>query len=128
MKKEYICNSKSQDESKRNKKRLIIVVSGSIYEHGKMLYHKGSIIGEEILIRYDTFYYFTDTLYEERFDKHREVLLNLKEEDILTVAQMFEQMNNKEFGKETSNTKGSCSFRYSYISSYLLIRGCLNSV
>jgi hypothetical protein len=66
--------------------------------------------------------------YEERFDKHREVLLNLKEEDILTVAQMYEQQRKKEFGKETSNTKGSCSFRYSYISSYLIIRGCLELI
>jgi len=27
-------------------------------------------IGEEILFRYDTFYYFTDTVYEERFNKY----------------------------------------------------------
>ena len=66
--------------------------------------------------------------YEEKFDSHRKVLLDLKEEDILTVAQMYEQQRNKVFGKETSNSKGSCSFRYSYISSYLIIRGCLEQI
>ena len=52
-KKEPICSSKSPDESKRNKKRLIIVVSGSIYSNGKMLYQKGNIIGEEIIQDYN---------------------------------------------------------------------------
>ena len=53
IKKEPICSSKSPDESKRNKKRLIIVVSGSIYSNGKMLYQKGNIIGEEIFQDYN---------------------------------------------------------------------------
>ena len=52
-KREHICNKQNQDESKRNKKRLIIVVSGSIYEKGKMLYQKGNIIGEEIFQDYN---------------------------------------------------------------------------
>ena len=52
-KKENICSNKNPDESKRNKKRLIIVVSGSIYANGKMLYQKGSIIGEEIFQDYN---------------------------------------------------------------------------
>ena len=53
IKKELICNKNSSDEVKRNKKRLIIVVSGSIYENGKMLYQKGNIIGEEIFQDYN---------------------------------------------------------------------------
>ena len=53
-KKEYICSSISPDESKRNKKRLIIVVSGSIYEKTKMLYQKGNIFGEEIFQDYNS--------------------------------------------------------------------------
>ena len=51
VKKEHICSPKIQDETK--KKRLIIVVSGSIYENNKMLYEKGSIIGEEIFQDYN---------------------------------------------------------------------------
>ena len=53
VKKEYICNPKSTDALKRDKKRLIIVVSGSIYQNGKMLYQKGNIIGEEIFQDYN---------------------------------------------------------------------------
>ena len=53
VKKEHICNIKSTDELKRNKKRLIIVVSGSIYQNGKMLYQKGGIIGEQIFQDYN---------------------------------------------------------------------------
>ena len=53
IKKEHICNKKSQDEFKRNKKRLIIVVSGSIYHKSKMLYQKGNILGEEIFQDYN---------------------------------------------------------------------------
>ena len=53
VKKEYICNNKNSDESKRNSKRLIIVVSGSIYHNGKMLYDKGKIVGEEIFQDYN---------------------------------------------------------------------------
>ena len=52
-KKEQLCSNKNTDESKRNKKRLIIVVSGSIYSNGKMLYEKGNIIGEEIFQDYN---------------------------------------------------------------------------
>ena len=51
VKKEHICSPKISDETK--KKRLIIVVSGSIYENNKMLYEKGSIIGEEIFQDYN---------------------------------------------------------------------------
>ena len=52
-KKEFICSPKSPDEFKRNTKRLIIVVSGSIYQNQKMLYQKGNIIGEEIFQDYN---------------------------------------------------------------------------
>ena len=52
-KKEHICNSKSSDESKKNKKRLIIVISGSIYEKGNIVAEKGKILGEEIFQDYN---------------------------------------------------------------------------
>ena len=52
-KKEHICNPKSSDESKKNKKRLIMVVSGSIYENGNIVAEKGKILGEEIFQDYN---------------------------------------------------------------------------
>ena len=52
-KKEHICNSKSFDELKKNKKRLIIIVSGSIYLNGNMIADMGKILGEEIFQDYN---------------------------------------------------------------------------
>ena len=50
---ELICDEKSSDKLKKNPKRLIIVVSGSICLHNKVLYQKGSIIGEELFQDYN---------------------------------------------------------------------------
>ena len=52
-KKEHICSQKSSDESKKNNKRLIIVVSGSIYENENLIAEKGKILGEEIFQDYN---------------------------------------------------------------------------
>jgi cGMP-dependent protein kinase len=52
-KKEHIYSQKSADESKRNRKRLIIIVSGSIYENGNLLAEQGKILGEEIFQDYN---------------------------------------------------------------------------
>jgi len=52
-KKEHIYSQKSSDEFKKNRKRLIIIVSGSIYENGNLLAEKGKILGEEIFQDYN---------------------------------------------------------------------------
>ena len=52
-KKEHICSSKATDESKKNKKRLIMVVEGSIYQNGALKADKGKILGEEIFQDYN---------------------------------------------------------------------------
>ena len=52
-KREYILNPKNNDSLKKNPKRLIIIVSGSICLNGKVLYQKGSILGEEIFQDYN---------------------------------------------------------------------------
>ena len=51
--KEHIYSSKSPDEMKRNKKRLIIVVSGSIYRSGSIIADQGKILGEDIFQDYN---------------------------------------------------------------------------
>ena len=51
--KEKICSLKSSDDMKKNKKRLIIVISGSIYENGSIVAENGKIIGEEIFQDYN---------------------------------------------------------------------------
>ena len=52
-KKDSICDMNNSDSLKKNSKRLIIVVSGSVCHHGKVLYQKGSVIGEEIFQDYN---------------------------------------------------------------------------
>ena len=52
-KKEKICSSKSSDEMKKNRKRLIIVISGSIHENGITVAESGKILGEEIFQDYN---------------------------------------------------------------------------
>ena len=52
-KKEHIYNAKSSDAFKKNKKRLIIVVSGSIYENSNIVAEMGKILGEEIFQDYN---------------------------------------------------------------------------
>ena len=52
-KKEKIYSSKSSDEMKKNKKRLIIVISGSIHENGLTVAEIGKILGEEIFQDYN---------------------------------------------------------------------------
>ena len=52
-KRELICDQKNSDKLKKNSKRLIIVVSGSICLHNKVLYQKGNIIGDEIFQDYN---------------------------------------------------------------------------
>ena len=53
---------KMNDSNKCNLNKLIN--NKEKYENQEL------IIGEEILIRYDTFYFLTDTVYEERFNKY----------------------------------------------------------
>ena len=52
-KRELICDPKNSDKLKQSKKRLIIVVSGSICLHGKVLYQKGNMLGEDIFQDYN---------------------------------------------------------------------------
>ena len=65
---------------------------------------------------------------ENDFDKHKELLKSLKEEDIRTAKELIEEARNGIFGKKTHVEKSTCSFRESYISSYLLVRGIIETI
>ena len=64
----------------------------------------------------------------EGFDEYRDILLNLEESQIYSVKEILNQERNNEFGKEATLPNKSCSFRLSYISSYLFVRGCLEVI
>jgi len=65
---------------------------------------------------------------ETEFYEYKEMLLDLEETKIYSVKEILNQERNDEFGKETTLPNKSCSFRLSYISSYLFVRGCLEVI
>lgn len=65
---------------------------------------------------------------EVEFDEHREALLNMDESQIYSASEILNQERNGIFGKDALLPNKSCSFRLSYISSYLFVRGCLETI
>ncbi len=66
--------------------------------------------------------------YESLWDEHRETLKALKKELILSAQQLIEISKDKNFNIGVASPNKSCSFEYSYISSYLFVRGCLETI
>lgn len=66
--------------------------------------------------------------YEEHFLEHRDIVLNLKDDQIISSKELINSERDNSFGKEESLPNKSCSFRYSYISSYLFIRVILEQI
>ncbi len=66
--------------------------------------------------------------YEKKFKQHREVILSLSENDILTVQELLELENKNKFAGSPLLPNASCSFDKAYISSYLFVKGCINII
>ena len=66
--------------------------------------------------------------YEEKFDEHREVIRDMKPEDIISPAELLEMEKDRSFGQKTRLPNKSCSFDWAYISSYLFVRGYITKV
>ena len=65
---------------------------------------------------------------EEIFDDHRNTLLSLDESQILSAQELLNTEKDGSYGVVEALPNRSCSFRYSYISSYLFVRGCLETL
>lgn len=65
---------------------------------------------------------------EKDFTEHKNALLNLEEEQILSVQEILKLEKDDTFGIETILQNKTCSFRISYISSYLFVRGCMEII
>lgn len=65
---------------------------------------------------------------EKDFTEHKNALLNLEEEQILSVQEILKLEKDGTFGIETILQNKTCSFRISYISSYLFVRGCMEII
>lgn len=65
---------------------------------------------------------------EENFTKHRESMKKLSEDQILSAQELLNSEENGSFGAEILIPNRPCPFRTSYISSYLLVRGCMEAI
>ena len=66
--------------------------------------------------------------YESKFDEHRNAIKKMKFNQIFSVKELLDMEKNNAFGGEAIISNRSCSFDLSYISSYLVIRGCIETV
>lgn len=91
--------------------------------HGEF-FNQNSLIGEGFA---ETLSLYTLDL-EKEFDEHRKALEQLNEKQIYTAKELINQEQNNTFGKEALLPNKSCSFRLSYISSYLFVRGIMKTI
>ena len=66
--------------------------------------------------------------FEEIFDEHKNTIVELDESQILSAQELLNSEKKGIYGAEAVLPNRSCSFRFSYISSYLLIRGCVETI
>lgn len=66
--------------------------------------------------------------YEKSFIAHRDAILSLKQDDIFTALELFSSEKDNSFWTTSIYPNRTCSFRYSYISSYLFVRWLLETI
>ena len=66
--------------------------------------------------------------YEEKFEEHKNIIKNLNENQILSIKELLDSEQDGTYGKDIALQNSTCSFRYSYISSYLFIRACVERI
>lgn len=66
--------------------------------------------------------------FEKIFDEHRNVIIELDESQILSAQELLNSEKEGTYGAESILPNRSCSFRFSYVSSYLLVRGCVETI
>lgn len=66
--------------------------------------------------------------FEEIFDEHRNSIINLNEEQIFSAQEILNSEKDNSYGAEAILPNRSCSFRFSYVSSYLFVRGCMETI
>lgn len=113
---------------KREEEKYISRIVNNIHELAHLLHHnyysKNQLLNEG----------FAETIplyildYEDKFIDHIKVLKNLTEDKIRSAKELLDEEKDRVFGKEEALENRSCSFRYSYISSYLFVRGIIESI
>lgn len=65
---------------------------------------------------------------EENFEKYKEAIKSMEENQIQSAEELLVLEKNGNFGMDTLISSNLCSFRLSYISSYLFVRGCMEII
>ena len=66
--------------------------------------------------------------YENKWIEHKNMISNIEKEDILTVKELIEQNKSNTYGDKGIDGTSICSYRYSYISSYLICAYILDKI
>ena len=66
--------------------------------------------------------------FEELFDEYRNAITELDESQILSAQELLNSERQGIYGASAVLPNKSCSFSFSYISSYLLVRGCVETI
>lgn len=66
--------------------------------------------------------------YESKFDEHRNALKDLQLNQIYSPKELLNMEKSNSFGGEAILPNKSCSFELAYISSYLFVRGCIETI
>lgn len=125
----YYAYGVSQNRCENQSERVSIMnLVNNVHElahlvHGEF-FKQGSVLGEGFA---ETLSLYTLDL-EEKFDEYIEALKQIKENQIYTVQELINQERDNTFGKEALLPNKSCSFRLSYISSYLFVRGLIETI
>ena len=118
----YILENKSSEETD------IFVIENEIHELAHIIhsqfFNKNQFICEgfaEALTLYGLGF-------EEIFDEHRNSIINLNEDQIFSAKELLNSEKFNSYGTKSISQNVSCSFRLSYISSYLFVRGCMETI
>lgn len=65
---------------------------------------------------------------EEKFEKHKQVIATLEGKNIYSLKELLNKQRDGSYGNDSVLPNMTCSFRLSYISSYLFVRGLLETV
>ncbi len=66
--------------------------------------------------------------FEDIFDEHRNLVTHLSADQIFSAGEILNSEKDNSYGIESILPNRSCSFRLSYISSYLFVRGCMETI
>lgn len=120
--------SQNRCENHPNNNGNIMSFANNVHElahlvHGQF-FGKSSLLGEGFA---EALSLYTLGL-EEEFSEHEKAIKNLTEDKIYTAQELLTQERENSFGKEALVPNKSCSFRLSYISSYLFVRGIIQRI